>query len=155
MVDHGNGTPPAAAEAAERQRNTNDSCSALDMEPELNLREDEGVEEDGETSEVSDDGESEREDDYNFQFEGEMDPLSFVEGEDTSRLPLYEVFQRIEDQYKALAANKRPAPDNAERYCVGFFLLLYKLNTLSKSAKIGYIDFCICNGIVVEHLLRD
>lgn len=124
MVDHSSGTPPVAAEAAEREENTNDSCSAPDMEMELNLREDEGKEEDGETSDVSEDGESEREDDYNFQFEGEMDPLSFVEGGDTSSMPLYEVFQRIEDQYKALAAKKRPAPDN-ERYSDGFFLLLY------------------------------
>ncbi|XP_042014355.1 general transcription factor 3C polypeptide 3-like [Salvia splendens] len=104
MEVHSSGTPPSAAE----------SCSALDMIEELDLREDEGKEEDGETSEVSEDGESEREEDYNFQFEGEMDPLSFVEGEDSSRVPLYEVFQQIEDQYKALAAKNRPAPHENE-----------------------------------------
>ncbi|XP_047955109.1 general transcription factor 3C polypeptide 3-like isoform X1 [Salvia hispanica] len=107
MEVQSSGTPPSAAEGAE-------SCSALDMIEELDLREDEGKEEDGETSEVSEDGESEREEDYNFQFEGEMDPLSFVEGEDSSRVPLYEVFQQIEDQYKALAAKKRPSPHENE-----------------------------------------
>ncbi|KAL1533395.1 general transcription factor 3C polypeptide 3-like isoform X2 [Salvia divinorum] len=104
MEVQSSGTPPPTAE----------SCSALDMVKELDLREDEGKEEDGETSVVSEDGESEREEDYNFQFEGEMDPLSFVEGEDSSRVPLYEVFQQIEDQYKALAAKKRPASHENE-----------------------------------------
>lgn len=99
MADHG-GEIPAAAEEAETDGNTSVSCWGLD----------ERKEEDGEASEVSEEGESEREDEYNFQFEGEMDPLSFVEKEDTSGLPLYEVFQRIEDQYKALSAKKRPAP---------------------------------------------
>ncbi|KAH6782823.1 hypothetical protein C2S52_000278 [Perilla frutescens var. hirtella] len=96
MADHGGETTTAV----ETDRNTSVSCSA--PEPD-----------DGEMSEVSEEGESEREDEYNFQFEGEMDPLSFVEKEDTSGLPLYQVFQQIEDQYKELA-KKRPAPDNNE-----------------------------------------
>ncbi|XP_047964509.1 general transcription factor 3C polypeptide 3-like isoform X2 [Salvia hispanica] len=81
-----------------------ESCSALNMVEGLDLQED-----DEETNEVFEDGE-----DYNFQLEGEMDPLSFVEGEDTSRVPLYEVFQQIEDQYKALAMKKRPASHHNE-----------------------------------------
>lgn len=118
MEVQSSGTPPSAGKA----------CSALDMIEELDLREDEGKEEDGETTEVSEDGESEREEDYNFQFEGEMDPLSFVEGEDSSRVPLYEVFQQIEDQYKALAAKKRPAPHENDMYFVAFFFLLLLCN---------------------------
>lgn len=110
MVDHG-GEIPAAAEEAETDGNTSVSCWGLD----------ERKEEDGEASEVSEEGESEREDEYNFQFEGEMDPLSFVEKEDTSGLPLYEVFQRIEDQYKALSAKKRPAPHHDHRYSAPFW----------------------------------
>ncbi|XP_042039082.1 general transcription factor 3C polypeptide 3-like isoform X1 [Salvia splendens] len=86
--------PPPAAE----------SCSALNIVEGLDLQED-----DGETSEGFEDGE-----DNNFQFEGEMDPLSFVEGEDTSCVPLYKVFQQIEDQYKALAMKKRPASHHNE-----------------------------------------
>lgn len=122
--DHHSRTPTASAEMVERERNIFDSCAAADVDPEPAFREDERKEQDAETSEVSEDGESEREDEYNFQFDGEMDPLSFVEGEDTSSLPLYEVFQRIEDQYKALAAKKRPAPDN-ERYSNGFLFSFF------------------------------
>lgn len=127
MADHHIRAPPAApeAEAFVRERNTYDIRSAADVDPEPAFREDERKEQDAETSEVSEDGESEREDEYNFQLEGEMDPLSFVEGGDTFSLPLYEVFQRIEDQYKALAAKKRPAPDNNERYFNGWVCFSY------------------------------
>lgn len=125
MADHHSRTPPVVAEMVGRERNIFDGCAAADVDPEPTFREDERKEQDAETSEVSEDGESEREDEYNFQFEGEMDPLSFVDGEDTSSVPLYEVFQRIEDQYKALAAKKRPAPDNNERYSNGFLFSFF------------------------------
>ncbi|KAH6819727.1 hypothetical protein C2S53_020841, partial [Perilla frutescens var. hirtella] len=84
---------------------TNSNIPEPQLEP--NLREDDDVE----MNEIYEEGESERKDEYNFQFNGKIDPLSFVKKEDTSGLPLYQVFMRIEDQYNSLA-KKRPAPDN-------------------------------------------
>ncbi|KAL0313844.1 UNVERIFIED_CONTAM: hypothetical protein Sangu_2228800 [Sesamum angustifolium] len=82
----------------------------LELESELNLGEDEKHEEDGDNSEVSEEGDTDGEEaEYRFQFQGEMDPLSFAEEEDASGLLPYERFERIEQHYEVLAAKKRPA----------------------------------------------
>ncbi|KAL6560554.1 hypothetical protein OROGR_004113 [Orobanche gracilis] len=82
----------------------------LELESEPNLQEDEEDGEDADNSEVSVEEEETGgvEAEYKFQFEAEMDPLSFVE-EDTSGLQPYERFERIEHHYEVLAAKKRPA----------------------------------------------
>ncbi|KAK6134192.1 hypothetical protein DH2020_032082 [Rehmannia glutinosa] len=82
----------------------------LELESELDLPEDEHHEEDGDNSEVSEGEEAEGEEaEYTFQFQEEMDPLSFAEEEDASGLQPYERFERIQHHYEALAAKKRPA----------------------------------------------
>ncbi|KAL8471983.1 hypothetical protein ACS0TY_029281 [Phlomoides rotata] len=87
----------------------------LEPESELNVGQDELCEEDGRSGEGSDEGETEGEiEEYEFQFEGEMDPLSFAEEEDASGLQPYERFEQIEHDYEALAAKKRPALQNSQ-----------------------------------------
>ena len=59
--------------------------------------------------EYGDDEEEEEEEDdmsYKMRFEGEMDPLDFIEN-DASAVDKYHQFQRIENEYEALAARKR------------------------------------------------
>lgn len=118
------GEIPATESDMETRRNSSntDSVVAFDehVEPEskLNVREDELCEEDGGSGEGSDEGETEGEiEEYEFQFEGEMDPLSFAEEEDASGLQPYERFERIEHHYEALAAKKRPA-QNSQRHAI-------------------------------------
>lgn len=126
MADDG-GEVPAAESDMETRRNSlnSDSVVALDehpvtLEPESKLN-DELREEDGGSGEGSDEGETEGEhEEYEFQFEGEMDPLSFAEEEDASGLQPYERFERIEHHYEALAAKKRPALHNSQRHAVIF-----------------------------------
>ena len=73
------------------------------MEEEREEEEEEEGQPDGEV-EMEVEGEAEDDDEYNLQFEGEMDPLRFAEEDESGRLP-YEQFQRLE--YEALAARKR------------------------------------------------
>ncbi|KAK6119991.1 hypothetical protein DH2020_046279 [Rehmannia glutinosa] len=82
----------------------------LELESEFDLQEDEHHEEDGDNSEVSEEEAAEGEEaEYTFQFQEEMDPLSFAEEEDASGLQPYERFERIQHHYEVLAAKKRPA----------------------------------------------
>lgn len=69
--------------------------------------EDEYGDDDG-NDDVGDEEEEEEEDDmsYKMRFEGEMDPLDFIEN-DASAVDKYHQFQRIENEYEALAARKR------------------------------------------------
>lgn len=136
-MDHGGAIP-----TTESDRNTSSNCLALEatvvfdavehpleLEPEseLNVGEDEEHEENGETSEVSDEGETDGEDEYNFQFQGEMDPLSFAEEEDASGLQPYERFERIQHHYEVLAAKKRPALQNNQRYAFIYLFIFFHL----------------------------
>lgn len=89
----------------------------LELELESNLHEDEEHGEDGDNSEVSEEGEAEGEETvYKFQFEGEMDPLSFGEEEDSSGMQPYERFEQMQHDYEVLAAKKRPALQKSVRY---------------------------------------
>ncbi|GFQ00253.1 general transcription factor 3c polypeptide 3 [Phtheirospermum japonicum] len=84
----------------------------LELESDPNLQDGEDdEEEDAENSGVSEEEEETEgiEAEYKFQFQGEMDPLSFAEEEDASGLQPYERFERIEHHYEVLAAKKRPA----------------------------------------------
>ncbi|KAL9171749.1 hypothetical protein ABFS82_03G001400 [Erythranthe guttata] len=115
MVEHGGANPPIDGNT---NNNNNNNCSIpgetivfdavehpmeLELESELNLQEDE---EDGDNSDVSEEGEAV----YEFQFEGEMDPLSFAEEEDSSGLQPYERFEQIQHHYEFLAATAKKRP---------------------------------------------
>ncbi|KAG8377210.1 hypothetical protein BUALT_Bualt08G0004500 [Buddleja alternifolia] len=79
----------------------------LELEQNNNLGE-EDDEEDDNNSDVS--GEEGEEAEYEFQFQKEMDPLSFAEEEDAYGLQPYERFEWIQHHYEVvLAANNRPA----------------------------------------------
>ncbi|EHA8590046.1 putative general transcription factor 3C polypeptide 3 [Cocos nucifera] len=64
------------------------------------------VEEEDEWEEEVEGAEGEEEEGYRLQFDGEMDPLDFVE-EDANGVELYQQFERLE--YEALAERKRKA----------------------------------------------
>ncbi|KAL1831449.1 hypothetical protein ACET3Z_001100 [Daucus carota] len=77
--------------------------SPLQLEAEDEYGDDDGNDDVGDEEE-----EEEEEDDmsYKMRFEGEMDPLDFIEN-DASAVDKYHQFQRIENEYEALAARKR------------------------------------------------
>ncbi|KAG8386514.1 hypothetical protein BUALT_Bualt03G0156400 [Buddleja alternifolia] len=86
----------------------------LELQSEQNNlgEEDDEEDDDGDNSDVSEEeGETEGEGEeavYEFQFQKEMDPLSFAEEEDASGLQPYERFERIQHNYEVLAAKMRP-----------------------------------------------
>ncbi|XP_017229536.1 uncharacterized protein LOC108204549 isoform X1 [Daucus carota subsp. sativus] len=84
--------------------NTNQTTlySPLQLEAEDEYGDDDG------NDDVGDEEEEEEEDDmsYKMRFEGEMDPLDFIEN-DASAVDKYHQFQRIENEYEALAARKQ------------------------------------------------
>lgn len=133
MEDEGtkrNNTPVAGTLAGD-ETEPNDSASALTVQENLaastaeggqqQRREDNGAEaeaEEGEDEEADgdddDDEEDEEEEDgetYKLRFEGEMNPLAFVE-DDAFGVQPYQQFERLENEYEALAAKKRKANPN-------------------------------------------
>lgn len=68
---------------------------------------------DGEDDYADDDGDEEEEEEeeedtnYKMRFDGEMDPLDFIENDAVDAVEKYHQFQRIENEYEALAAKKR------------------------------------------------
>lgn len=72
---------------------------SVELDPQAD-EENEAEEEDDE------DEEEEEETNYKLRFEGEMDPLAFTE-DDAFGVQPYQQFERLENEYEALAAKKR------------------------------------------------
>ncbi|CAA3015048.1 general transcription factor 3C polypeptide 3 isoform X1 [Olea europaea subsp. europaea] len=83
-----------------------------------------GLEEEEEDNDNDDDGdgenngasEEEDEQEYGFRFQGEMNPLAFVEEHDAAGLQPYERFEQVQYHYEALAAKKHNTPASPHYY---------------------------------------
>lgn len=81
---------------------------------ELDQRDNSDINDNGANAEESDAEEEEDDEDedeagtYKFRFEGDMNPLDFIE-DDAFGVQPYQRFERLEHEYEALAAKKRKA----------------------------------------------
>ncbi|CAI9786714.1 unnamed protein product [Fraxinus pennsylvanica] len=92
-----------------------DYC-ADELPLELGLEEEEDNDNDDDDGENNGASEDEEEQGDGFRFQGEMNPLAFVEEHDAAGLQPYERFEQIQYHYEALAAKKRNSPASPHHY---------------------------------------